>query len=133
MLFNLVNYTKLTSRIKKVFYTYSPAQEDDGTTPYPVVPWEIFDLADLPTFGLEDVVDQLTGALLLEVQPDGSVAGQHRFILDGLSILDIDVQANKMVSAGGSSGYRLKWQIWPRDIKLRPNSYTSNWMDLADR
>jgi hypothetical protein len=98
-----------------------------------VVPWEIFDLADLHTFGLENVVDQLTGALLLEVQPDGSVAGQHRFIRGGLSTLDIDVQANKMVSAGGSSGYRLKWQIWPRDVKLRPNCYTSDWRDLADR
>jgi hypothetical protein len=127
-------HKKIGFRSEKIFfYTYSPVQEDDGTTPYPVVPWEIFDLADLPTFGLENVVDQLTGALLLEVQPDGSVAGQHRFILGGLSILDIDVQANKMVSAGGSSGYRLKWQIWPRDVKLRPNCYTSDWMDLADR
>jgi hypothetical protein len=47
--------------------------------------------------------------------------------------MDMDIQANKMVSAGGSSGYRLKWQIWLRDIKLRPNSYTSDWMDLTDR
>jgi hypothetical protein len=82
---------------------YSPAQEDHGTTPYPVVPWEIYDLADLPTYGLENVVDQLMGALLLEVQPGGSVACQHRFVLDGLRILDMDIQANKMVSAGGSS------------------------------
>jgi hypothetical protein len=120
-------------KIKNRNFTYSPVQEDDGTTPYPVVPWEIFDLGDLPTFVLDNVVDQLTGALLLEVQPDGSVAGQHRFILGGLSILDIDVPANRMASASGSSGYRLKWQVWPRDVQLRPNSYTSVWMDLADR
>jgi hypothetical protein len=98
-----------------------------------VVPWEIYDLADLPMYGLENMVDQLTGALLLEVQPDGSVAGQHRFILDGLCILDMDLQANKMVSASGSSGFSLKWQVWPRDVKLRPNSYTSDWVDLTDR
>jgi hypothetical protein len=58
------------------------------------------------------------------VQPDGAVAGQHRFVLDGLRILDIDLQANKMVSCGGSSGFSLRWQIWPRDVKLRPNTYT---------
>jgi hypothetical protein len=98
-----------------------------------MVPWEIFDLADLPTYGPVNVVDQLTGALLLEVQPDGYVAGQHRFVLDGLAILEADLPANKMVSAGGSSGFKLRWTIWPRDVKLRPNTYTSDWVDLTDR
>jgi hypothetical protein len=38
-----------------------------------------------------------------------------------------------MVSCAGSSGFSLKWQVWPRDIKLRPNAFTSDWFDLTDR
>jgi hypothetical protein len=98
-----------------------------------MIPWEIHSVADLPSYTLTEVVDTLTGALLIEVQPDGSVSGQQRFVLDGLSILDLDIQANKMVSCTGSSGFSFRWQVWPRDIKLRPNAFTSDWFDLTDR
>jgi hypothetical protein len=114
-------------------YFCSPNADGGDAIAYPMIPWEIHSVADLPSYALTEVVDTLTGALLIEVQPDGSVSGQQRFVLDGLSILDLDIQANKMVSCAGSSGFSLKWQVWPRDIKLRPNAFTSDWFDLTDR
>jgi hypothetical protein len=98
-----------------------------------MIPWEIHHVSDLPSYALTEVMDTLTGALLIKFQPNGAVSGQQRFILDGLSILDLDIQANKMVSCAGSSVFSLKWQVWPCDIKLRPNAYTSERFDLTDR
>jgi hypothetical protein len=64
------------------------------------------------------------------VQPDGRISGEWRFILGGSAILDIEMAANKMVSC---SGYTFQWQLWPQDIKLHPNTLSSEWFDLTDR
>jgi hypothetical protein len=79
------------------------------------------------------VTSALEGALLLEVQPDGRISGEWGFVLGGNAILNIETAANQMVSAGGSSGYVFQWQLWPRDIRLRPNTLSSEWFDLTDR
>jgi hypothetical protein len=78
-----------------------------------MVLWEIHHMAALPLYALVEVVDALMVAFLIEVQPDGAISGQKRFVLDGLAILVLELQANKMVSCGGSSGFTLKWQVWP--------------------
>jgi hypothetical protein len=50
-----------------------------------------------------------------------------------MAILAIEMAANKMVTCGGSSGYIFQWQLWPQDIRLRPNTLSSEWFDLTGR
>jgi hypothetical protein len=100
---------------------------------YPPPQWEVNPLDILPTYRLANETSPLEGALLLEVQPDGRISGEWRFVHGGSAILSIEVVANQMVSAGGSSGFTFQWQLWPRDIKLRPNTLSSEWFDLTDR
>jgi hypothetical protein len=54
-------------------------------------------------------------------------------VLSGNAILNIEMAANQMVSVGSSSGFTFQWQLWPRDIRLRPNTLSSEWFDLTDR
>jgi hypothetical protein len=54
-------------------------------------------------------------------------------VLDGRAVLDIELPASDLMLCGGSSGYKLAWQIWPRDIRIHSNTTTSAWIDIADR
>jgi hypothetical protein len=100
---------------------------------YPPEEWEIFKKEDFDGFVIPDVADKLEGALLLYSDSHGYVRGQSRFVLDGRAVLDIELPASDLMLCGGSSGYKLAWQIWPRDIRIRGNTTTSAWIDIADR
>jgi hypothetical protein len=45
----------------------------------------------------------------------------------------MDHLASELLVVGGASSFKLQWQAWPKDILLRQNSLTSNWIDVADR
>ena len=100
---------------------------------YPPEEWEIFKKEDFDGFVIPDVADKLEGALLLYSDSHGYVRGQSRFVLDGRAVLDIELPASDLMLCGGSSGYKLAWQIWPRDIRIRGNTTTSAWIDIVDR
>jgi hypothetical protein len=114
-------------------FSYSESSDVTDRPVYPPPQWEVNPLDVLPTYRLAHETSPLEGALLLEVQPDGRISGEWRFVLGGSAILDIEVAASQMVSAGGASGYTFQWQLWPRDVKLRPNTLSSEWFDLTDR
>jgi hypothetical protein len=102
-------------------------------SPYPPEEWTILPKERFKPFRISNVADQLEGVLQLYADRDGFICGQSRFVLDGRAVVDVDLPASELAICGGASGYRLAWQIWPRDIKIRSNTTTSAWMDLADR
>jgi hypothetical protein len=61
------------------------------------------------------------------------VGDQDRFVLGGTSKLDVVLPASAVLQCGGASKFKLNWQLWPKNILLRPNSMTTVWMDVMDR
>jgi hypothetical protein len=103
------------------------------SSPYPPEEWNIRPKEEFAAFRIPEVVDPLEGALLLYTDRTGFVCGQSKFVLDGKAVIDVELPAADLMICGGASGYKLAWQIWPRDIRIRDNTTTSAWNDFADR
>jgi hypothetical protein len=101
--------------------------------PYPPKEWEIYPSEQLATHVLENADHALQGELLLNLERSGDVGGQFRFVLGGTSKLYVVLPASAVLQCGGASKFKLNWQLWPKNILLRPNSMTTVWMDFMDR
>jgi len=71
-----------------------------------------------------------TVELLARVRDTGRVMGDTRLVLGGTDILEVNVRIQDAIPSPRLAGWRLKYQVWPRDITLRPNMSSSAWMDL---
>jgi hypothetical protein len=101
--------------------------------PYPPKEWEIYPSEQIATHVLEEADQALQGEFLLTIERSGDVGGQYRFVLGGTSKLDVVLPASAVLQCGGASKFKLNWQLWPKNILLRPNSMTTVWMDIMDR
>ncbi len=71
-----------------------------------------------------------TVELLARVRDTGRVMGDTRLVLGGTDILEVNIRIQDAIPSPRLAGWRLKYQVWPRDITLRPNMSSSAWMDL---
>ena len=71
-----------------------------------------------------------TVQLLAQLRSTGRILDAHRLVLGGTEILDVDIDISEAIPNPRLSGWRLRFQIWPRDIALRRNMASSNWLDI---
>jgi hypothetical protein len=48
-------------------------------------------------------------------------------------MIRVDLPLKEVIFLGGSDNYRLLWELLPRDLRLRENMLTSDWIDLDER
>jgi hypothetical protein len=74
----------------------------------------------------------LTGDAIIEVmlqmRPNGRCLDHYRIVLDG-TVLETQVVATSVFRAPVLAKYRLTYQAWPRDLKIRLNMTTTAWVD----
>jgi hypothetical protein len=135
LIFCLISVSKPAYLGSKMSSSDSSEAGDGGgdTSPYPPDEWTIRPKEEFEQYRIPDVADKLEGALLLYVDRSGYVCGKSKFVLDGRAVIDVELPASELMMCGGSSGYKLAWQVWPRDIRIRSNATTSAWIDFADR
>jgi hypothetical protein len=68
--------------------------------------------------------------LLAQQRNNGRVLDAARMVLGGSEIIQVDVDLFEVVAAPALKGWRLRYQVWPRDINIRLNMATSAWRDL---
>jgi hypothetical protein len=75
---------------------------------------------------------RLTGGAVMEVmlqmRPNGRCLDHYRIALDG-TVLETQVVATSVFRAPVLAKYRLTYQAWPRDLKIRRNMTTTAWVD----
>jgi hypothetical protein len=68
--------------------------------------------------------------LLAQLRPSGRVLDACRVVLGGTEILRVEINLFDVVPNPTFADWKLRYQIWPRDIGIRRNLTTSAWIDL---
>ncbi len=93
-------------------------------------PPETYDLFEAEQF--ETARARLTGDAVMEVmlqmRPNGRCLDHYRIALDG-TVLETQVVATSVFRAPVLAKYRLTYQAWPRDLRIRRNMTTTAWVD----
>ena len=93
-------------------------------------PPESYDVFDSDLF--ETARARLTGDAVMEVmlqmRPNGRCLDHYRIALDG-TVLETQVNATSVFRSPVLAKYRLTYQAWPRDLKIRRNMTTTAWVD----
>ena len=75
---------------------------------------------------------EVTMQLLAQLRGTGRILDNFRVVLGGTQILDVNVDLGQLIPSDTFKSHRLKFQFWPRDLAIRRNMVTSNWIDVAD-
>ena len=74
----------------------------------------------------------MSGNLLLEIENNGDPARSFRFAVYGDNIIGVGTPADKITSYPGCEAFRIQIQFRPDEIVLRDNTFSSEWMDVAE-
>ncbi len=66
--------------------------------------------------------------VMLQMRPNGRCLDHYRIALDG-TVLEAQVVTTNVFRAPVLAKYRLTYQAWPRDLKIRRNMTTTAWVD----
>jgi len=95
-------------------------------------PWEIYD-SQLFDFYEMNSERELEGRALLQLNARGSIRGNFKFLLDGTETIKTELAVSSIMDSEFADNYRIVIESWPRDVKLKLNSLSSEWLDLEDR
>ena len=70
--------------------------------------------------------------LLAQIRPNGRILNHFRVSLDGSKIQEISTPLSSLMLATPDSGLIFKYAVWPRDIEMKRNMTTSQWMDITE-
>ncbi len=71
-----------------------------------------------------------TVELMAQLRNTGRILDACRVVLGGEDIIQVDFDLFCAIPSPRLAGWRLRYQVWPRDINIRANLTTSNWHDL---
>jgi hypothetical protein len=91
--------------------------------------WQIFE-SDQFSSATPRAAGELGAELLVQARPNGRMLDHFRVTMGGSRILDISFQMANIINLPAASGWKFKMQIWPRDVVLRRNMTTSDWLNV---
>jgi len=101
-----------------------------STMEFPPEDWPIFPAADF-----ELAVPRDPGALGLEVMAqariNGRIVDHFRVTVGGSNILRVNFTTRSIFMSERIPTTPLQYEVWPRDIELRRNMASSEWLDVA--
>jgi hypothetical protein len=94
--------------------------------------WEVRSHTEYRVYTATPRQDDHTDAnLLLQVNASGQAVEGFRIALDGATV-DADFWARDILEVHHLRKFRLRYEIRPEDIDLRPNTFSSKWEDIDD-
>jgi hypothetical protein len=93
--------------------------------------WEAFDMEEFST-ACPRVSGNLGMELLMQARPNGRMLDHYRVTLGGAKILDVNFAMATVMALPAANAWRLRHQVWPKDVMLRRNMTTSAWVDISD-
>ena len=90
----------------------------------PVRPKADFLLAQATTPG-ERSVD-----LLAQLRGTGRILDACRLVIGGTEVIQVDIDLQEVIPVDAFKNWRVRYQIWPRDIRIRLNQASGDWLDI---
>ena len=90
----------------------------------PVRPRTEFLLAQATTPG-DRCVD-----LLAQLRASGRILDACRLVVGGSEVIQVDIDLHRTVPIDRFKQWRIRYQIWPRDVVIRRNQATGDWVDV---
>ena len=69
--------------------------------------------------------------LLAQIRDNGRILDHSRLVLGGSAIQSAAIQMTSMFSLPSLTGWKFKFQYWPRDVTIRRNMCSSVWVDAS--
>jgi hypothetical protein len=95
---------------------------------FPPTGWELFGAEEFETAAPRLVGDTVL-ELLAQTRPNGRCVDHWRIGLGGGKMLTADIQLSRICRSTKLSPYKLRFQAWARDVKIRRNMVSSLWLD----
>jgi hypothetical protein len=93
--------------------------------------WDFFPMEDFASAGPRNPGD-LGVEVLAQVRPNGRILDHFRVTLGGSKILDVNVGLASVLNVPAMRSWRLKFQLWPRDLEIRRNMTSTAWLDVGE-
>ena len=71
-----------------------------------------------------------TVELQAQLRNTGRIIDACRIVLGGTEIIQVDFHLYSVIPNGYFAGWRVRYQIWPRDVAIRRNMASSDWADI---
>jgi hypothetical protein len=68
--------------------------------------------------------------LLAQLRPSGRILDHFQVTLDGSAAISQEPDLGQLIPSSVFKGYKLAFQYWLRDIRIRRNMMSSAWMDV---
>ena len=92
------------------------------------------DWAVLPMGEFEKATPRIEGdftfELLAQLRPSGRILDNFRVSIGGNRVLEIDADLRQLIPVPVFRNWRIRGQFWARDVAIRPNVFSSTWIDL---
>jgi len=98
------------------------------TMEFPPEVFEVYSNAEFETAAAR-LPGPATMELLVQARDNGRCMDHFRIALGGSSLLEASVPLNRVFNAPSLKDYKLRFQFWARDIRIRRNMSTSTWSD----
>ena len=70
--------------------------------------------------------------LRAQVRPNGQIMDHFRLAVGGTQLLENSFVTGELYANQAILDMTLKWDVWPRDVKICRNMSTSEWFDLTE-
>jgi hypothetical protein len=95
---------------------------------FPPTGWEIMEAREFET-AQPRIDGEAVMEMMAQIRPTGRVADHWRIALGGSKILEADIGLANICRSPLMTPYKLKFQAWPKDVKIRRNMTSSAWYD----
>ena len=70
--------------------------------------------------------------LRAQVRPNGQIMDHFQLAVGGTQLLENSFVTSELYANQAIPDMTIKWDVWPRDVKIRRNMSTSEWFDLTE-
>ncbi len=95
---------------------------------FPPAEYDVFDAREFKNARARGAGDYVL-EVMLQMRPNGRCLDHFRVALTG-TVLETQVKATNVFRAPILAKYRLTFQAWPRDLRIRRNMTSTEWTDV---
>ena len=117
---------------------HQSAQNSDGekdflfsNMDFPPEEWDVFPAEDFDLASPRDP-GSLGVEVMAQVRNDGRLIDHFRLALGGSDMLEASFKIKQVLNNDKIANWGFLYKLWPRDVKIRRNMTTSDWIDIQD-
>ena len=99
---------------------------------YPPDNWDIYHEDVFATHSVGQTELSLTADVLVQVSRAAKLEGCFKILLGGNEMISTVFPAKDVLIMGGAASFTLTVERWPKDLDIKVNTMTSEWIDIEE-